>query len=79
FTGRSPQDKFIVKDAITENTVHWNNYNIPIEEKYFLQLRTKVLDYLGTKDELWIRDAYACADPAYRLNIRVVNEAPQNN
>ncbi|MBX9780968.1 MAG: phosphoenolpyruvate carboxykinase (ATP) [Chitinophagaceae bacterium] len=79
FTGRSPQDKFIVKDTITENTVHWNNFNIPIEENYFLQLRAKVLDYLGNREELWIRDAYACADPAYRLRIRVVNETPQNN
>ena len=43
FTGRSPQDKFIVKDAITANTVHWNNFNIPIEEKYFDQLRKKLL------------------------------------
>ncbi|MGL1245543.1 phosphoenolpyruvate carboxykinase (ATP), partial [Vibrio parahaemolyticus] len=38
FTGRSPQDKFTVKDAITENSVHWNNFNNPIEEKYFFQL-----------------------------------------
>ncbi len=35
FTGRSPKDKFIVKDAITEDTVHWNDFNIPIEEKNF--------------------------------------------
>ena len=35
FTGRSPKDKFIVKDEITADTVHWNEFNIPIEEKYF--------------------------------------------
>jgi phosphoenolpyruvate carboxykinase (ATP) len=79
FTGRSPQDKFIVKDAVTENSVHWNNFNLPIEEKYFHQLKKKLLDYLATKDSVWVRDAYACADPAYRLNIRVINENPWSN
>ena len=79
FTGRSPLDKFIVKDAITADSVFWNNFNIPIEEKYFLQLRTKLLDYLGKKEEIWVRDAYACADKNYRLNIRVINENPWSN
>jgi phosphoenolpyruvate carboxykinase (ATP) len=79
FTGRSPLDKFIVKDTNTENSVHWNNFNIPIEEKYFHQLRKKLLDYLGRQPEVWIRDAYACADPAYRMNIRVINENPWSN
>ncbi len=79
FTGRSPKDKFIVKDAITSDTVDWNNFNIPIEEKYFLQLRKKVLDYLGAKEEIWVRDAYACADENHQLNIRVVNEHPWSN
>ncbi|OYY19480.1 MAG: phosphoenolpyruvate carboxykinase (ATP) [Sphingobacteriia bacterium 35-40-8] len=79
FTGRSPQDKFTVKDAITANTVNWNNFNIPIEEKYFLQLRTKLLNYLGERQELWVRDAFACADPAYQLKIRVINENAWSN
>ncbi len=79
FTGRSPQDKFIVKDAITTETVNWNNFNIPFEEKYFHQLKEKMLDYLGQKDDIWIRDAYACADENYRLNIRIINEQPSAN
>lgn len=79
FTGRSPKDKFIVKDAITENTVHWNNFNIAIEPIYYQQLKTKVLDYLGQQEEVWVRDAYACADTNYRLNIRVINENPWSN
>jgi phosphoenolpyruvate carboxykinase (ATP) len=79
FTGRSPNDKFIVKDAITENTIDWNKFNIPIDEKYFFQLKKKLLDYLGAKEEIWVRDAYACADPAHRLNIRVINENPWSN
>lgn len=79
FTGRSPLDKFTVKDALTENSVHWNNFNIPVEEKYFFQLKEKMLNYLNAKEELWVRDAYACADPNYRLNIRVINENPWSN
>jgi len=63
FTGRSPKDKFIVKDALTETTVDWNGFNIPIDEKYFHQLKKKLLDYLAAKEEVWVRDAQACADP----------------
>lgn len=79
FTGRSPKDKFTIKDSITENSVHWNDFNIPLDEKYFHIIHKKVLDYLNSRNELWVRDAYACADPRYRLNIRVVNEKPWIN
>ena len=79
FTGRSPADKFIVKDHLTKDSVHWNNFNIPVEEKYFTQLKTKLLNYLSEKDEVWIRDCYACAHPDYRMNIRVINENPWSN
>lgn len=78
FSGRCPDDKFTVKDAITENSVNWNNFNIPIEPKYFDILYTKMMEYLDEK-EIWVRDCYACADPKYRLNIRVVNENPWSN
>ncbi|HYH15867.1 MAG TPA: phosphoenolpyruvate carboxykinase (ATP), partial [Flavisolibacter sp.] len=79
FTGRSPNDKFTVKDETTESTVHWNNFNIPIEEKYFHIIQKKILDYLNEQPEIWVRDCYACADPRYRLNIRVVTEKPWTN
>ncbi len=79
FTGRSPQDKFTVKDAITEHSVHWNNFNLPIEEKYFFQLKEKVLNHLNQQEELWVRDNFACADTDHRINIRVVNENPWSN
>jgi phosphoenolpyruvate carboxykinase (ATP) len=79
FTGRSPNDKFTVKDETTENSVHWNNFNIPIEEKYFEIIRKKILDYMSELPELWVRDCHACADPRYRINIRVVNEKPWTN
>jgi phosphoenolpyruvate carboxykinase (ATP) len=75
YTGRSPKDKFIVKDSLTASTIDWNEFNIPIEEKYFDRLYNKMMDYLADKS-IWVRDCYACAHPAYRLNIRVVNENP---
>lgn len=79
FTGRSPKDKFIVKDNTTAESVHWNDFNIPIEQKYFDIIYKKIIQYFDKLPELWVRDCYACADPRYRLNIRVVNEKPWNN
>ena len=78
FTGRSPKDRFIVKDGLTQNSVNWNDFNIPIDSKYFDQLYGKMMAYLGGK-EMWVRDCYACADSKYRMNIRVLNENPWSN
>ena len=79
FTGRCPKDKFTVKDETTADSVYWNEFNIPIEAKYFDIIYKKVIDYLDQQPELWLRDCYACADPRYRLKVRVVNEKPWNN
>lgn len=78
FTGRSPKDKFTVKDSLTENTVYWNDFNIPFEEKNFFQLKDKITTYLADKD-IWVRDCYACADDNFRLRLRVINEQPSAN
>ena len=78
FTGRSPEDKFTVIDDITRDTVDWNNFNLPIEPKYFDILYDKMMTYFTDK-EIWVRDCYACADPTYRMNIRVINENPWSN
>lgn len=75
FTGRSPKDKFIVKTAKTENTVDWNNFNIAIDPKYFAILKEKMLKYFETRD-IFIKDAVACADENYRLNLRLFSEYP---
>lgn len=79
FTGRSPKDKFIIKDNITAGTVYWNDFNIPLDEKYFYTIRKKIQSYLAVKDGLWIRDCYACADTRYRISIRVINEHPSTD
>src|SRR5690606_5252917 len=73
FTGRSPKDKFTVKDQLTADTVWWGNFNIPFDSDKFEKLYRKMLAYLNGK-EFFVRDAYACADSRYRLNLRVINE-----
>ena len=78
FTGRSPMDRFIVRDAITEESVWWGDVNLSFDENKFDALHQKVLNYLSEK-ELYVRDAYACADEKYRMNIRVVNEYAWSN
>ena len=78
FTGRSPKDRFIVKDAITENAVWWGDVNIPFDSQKFDLLYHRVCAYLAGK-EIFVRDAYACADPKYRTNIRVVTEQAYHN
>ncbi|WP_420401060.1 phosphoenolpyruvate carboxykinase (ATP) [Flagellimonas sp.] len=78
FTGRSPMDRFIVKDNITEEKIWWGNINIPFEPEKFDKLYDKVINYLNEK-ELFVRDCYACAEDDYKLNIRVINEYPWSN
>ena len=79
FTGRSPKDKFTVRDETTRDTIDWNDFNLPLDEKYFDIIQKKILNYLNDVPELWVRDCYACADPRYRINIRVVTEKPWTN
>ncbi|RZJ84837.1 MAG: phosphoenolpyruvate carboxykinase (ATP), partial [Chryseobacterium sp.] len=61
FTGRSPKDRFIVADGITDEAVWWGDINIKFSPAKFDQLLEKVTDYLGDKT-YYVRDAYACAD-----------------
>lgn len=78
FTGRSPKDRYIVKDHITADTVYWGNVNQPVSKIVFDRLYEKVCVYFEGK-EVWVRDMFACADPKYRLPVRVINETPWAN
>ncbi|MGB0980081.1 MAG: phosphoenolpyruvate carboxykinase (ATP), partial [Croceimicrobium sp.] len=78
FKGRSPKDRFIVKDAITEDAVWWGNINIPFETDHYSSLKDKVSGYLSGK-EVYVRDVFAVADERYRLKIRVITELPWSN
>ena len=78
FTGRSPKDKFVVYDENTKDSVWWGDVNNRFEREKFDILHQRMLAYLGQK-EIYVRDAYACADQRYRINIRVINEFPWSN
>lgn len=78
FTGRSPKDRYIVRDSHTEHKVDWNEINLPFSPEGFDRLFHRITRYFRGKD-VWIRDGYVCADPGYRLNIRVFNETPWAN
>jgi phosphoenolpyruvate carboxykinase (ATP) len=70
-TGRSPDDKFIVREPGSEARIWWGKVNKPLEPESFELLRDKVASYLGERD-LYVVDAYAGADPTHRLAVRVV-------
>jgi len=71
FTGRSPKDKYIVRDERTADTVDWGDSNQPIPDEAFERLRLKMLEYLQGKD-VYVRYAEAGAAADYRLRIAVV-------
>ncbi len=72
-TGRSVRDKFIVRDAETAGRVAWGGFNQPIEPDVAGRLQERVRDYLRGR-ETYVVDAWAGADPAHRLGVRVVAE-----
>ncbi|MDV2686367.1 phosphoenolpyruvate carboxykinase (ATP) [Alkalihalophilus lindianensis] len=74
YTGRSPKDKFIVNEPSVADKIAWGPVNQPIEKDVFTKLYKKVLDHLGTKEELFVSKGYAGADKNYRLSLKVVNE-----
>ncbi|NCA21088.1 MAG: phosphoenolpyruvate carboxykinase (ATP) [Crocinitomicaceae bacterium] len=78
FTGRSPKDRFIVRDEKTENAVWWGNINIGFSPEQFDALYNRMKAYLTEKD-VYVRDAYACADDKFKMNLRVITELPWSN
>lgn len=78
FTGRSPKDRFIVRDEITENHVWWGDINIGFDPAKFDALYDKVVNYLSNK-ELYVRDVFACSDERYKMPVRAINEYPWSN
>lgn len=78
FTGRSPNDRFIVKDDYTKDKIWWGAINQAFDESKFDQLYKKMVSFLGSK-RLYIRDAFAGADPKYRLKVRVIDTQAWHN
>jgi phosphoenolpyruvate carboxykinase (ATP) len=70
-TGRSPDDKFVVREPGSEERIWWGKVNQPLDGPHYEGLRDKVTAYLGGRD-LYVVDAYAGADPSHRISLRVV-------
>jgi phosphoenolpyruvate carboxykinase (ATP) len=72
-TGRSPNDKFLVKEPSSEGDVDWGKVNQPFSEAQFETLLADIRAYLNDRDELFVEDLYCGADPKYRLSVRYVS------
>ena len=76
FTGRSPKDKFIVHEPESEGRIGWGDVNQPFDEESFEGLREKVVGYLEEQETIYVVDAFAGADPAHRIGVRIVTAHP---
>jgi phosphoenolpyruvate carboxykinase (ATP) len=73
-TGRSPADRFIVENSLTRDRVDWGAINKPFPSEDFERILEKAAEYIKGLDEVFVVDAYAGADPRYRLNVHIVTE-----
>lgn len=73
-TGRSPKDRFIIENDLTRDTVDWGAVNQKFSSEKFDELLRNAAGYIESLEEVWVTDAYAGADPRYRLNVQVVTE-----
>jgi phosphoenolpyruvate carboxykinase (ATP) len=71
-TGRSPNDKFIVREPGSEQSIWWGKVNQPMEHDRYRLLHEAVLQHLAAQRELFVRDVFAGADPAYRTSVRFI-------
>ena len=74
-TGRSPNDRFVVRDEVTENVVDWGDVNVPMTPEHFDALRGDIVEHLNDSD-LFVRDTRAGSDETNGLNVRVISESP---
>ncbi len=75
-TGRSPNDKHVVRDPETARDVWWGPVNFPLERESFLRNRARVRAFLNRQDLLYVIDGFAGWDPEYRLNVRIICNRP---
>jgi phosphoenolpyruvate carboxykinase (ATP) len=71
-TGRSPKDKRIVDDARSRDHVWWGDVNIKLDEHIFMVNRERAIDYLNTKQHLYVVDGFAGWDERYRIKVRII-------
>ncbi len=75
YTGRSPKDKYVVREPDTEGEIWWGDVNHPMEPTVYRALYERVAAYLSSR-ELWVQDVFAGADPNNRLSVRAITESP---
>lgn len=78
YTGRSPNDRFVVEEASVKGEIDWGKVNVPISVEKFDAIYKKMTAYLQGR-ELFVFDGFAGADPKYRLSVRVINELASQN
>ncbi|ODQ78653.1 hypothetical protein BABINDRAFT_162358 [Babjeviella inositovora NRRL Y-12698] len=71
-TGRSPKDKRIVDEETSTNEIWWGPVNKKVDEHTWLVSRSRAIDYLRTRQKLFVVDAYAGWDPRYRIKVRII-------
>ena len=71
-TGRSPKDKHVVRHRESEKDVWWGSTNHPIDEHTFFLNRQRAIDYLNTRDQIYVFDGFAGWDPIHRIKVRVI-------
>ena len=77
-TGRSPNDKFFVEDSGSKSRIDWGKTNKPISPERYRALYNRMIGYAQRRD-LFVRDCWAGADPAYRIGVRVITETAWHN
>ena len=79
FTGRSVKDKYIVRDASTEDTINWGPINQPMSDEHWTNLKADFMAALGEQEELFVADLFGGSQPEYRVNVRVINQMAWHN
>ncbi len=78
-TGRSAKDKFIVRDAETEDTIWWGKTNVGMTPAHFAALKADFLAAVAAKNKLYVADLFGGSQPEHRVNVRVINEFAWHN
>ncbi len=71
-TGRSPKDRRIVKHPDSENNIDWGNVNLPLDDHTFMINKVRAIDYINSRDKIYVFDGYAGWDPKYRIKVRII-------
>lgn len=79
FTGRSVKDKFVVRDATTEDTINWGAINQPMTGEHWANLKADFMSALKDQKELFVADLFGGSQPEYRVNVRVITEMAWHN